>query len=133
MDMFCFQCQETAKGTGCTRRGVCGKEADLANIQDLLIYTCKGISVYSSKARQMGIENPEANKFIIDSLFMTITNANFDKTDFVNKIRELLLTLVINQITPIIFITMFAPTQKFHITNKYQHFLASGHCNIQSP
>ena len=88
MDMFCFQCQETAKGTGCTRRGVCGKEADLANIQDLLIYTCKGISVYSSKARQMGIENPEANRFIIDSLFMTITNANFDKTDFINKIRE---------------------------------------------
>lgn len=88
MDMFCFQCQETAKGTGCTRRGVCGKEADLANIQDLLIYTCKGISVYSSKARQLGIENTKANKFIIDSLFMTITNANFEKTDFINKIRE---------------------------------------------
>ena len=88
MDMFCFQCQETAKGTGCTRRGVCGKEADLANIQDLLIYTCKGISVYSSKVRQLGIENTKANKFIIDSLFMTITNANFEKTDFINKIRE---------------------------------------------
>jgi hydroxylamine reductase len=88
MDMFCFQCQETAKGTGCTRRGVCGKEAEVANIQDLLIYTCKGISVYSNKARQLGIENPKANKFIIDSLFMTITNANFDKADFINKIRE---------------------------------------------
>ncbi len=86
--MFCFQCQETAKGTGCTRRGVCGKEADLANIQDLLIYTCKGISVYSTRARQSGIENPQVNKFIIDSLFMTITNANFDKADFINKIRE---------------------------------------------
>ncbi len=88
MDMFCFQCQETAKGTGCTRRGVCGKEAEVANLQDLLIYVCKGISVYSTKARQSGIESPKANKFIIDSLFMTITNANFDKEDFIRKIRE---------------------------------------------
>jgi hydroxylamine reductase len=86
--MFCFQCQETAKGTGCTRRGVCGKDAEVANMQDLLIYVCKGISVYSSKARKLGIENQRVNKFIVDSLFMTITNVNFDKKDFVEKIRE---------------------------------------------
>jgi len=88
MDMFCFQCQETLKGTGCTTRGVCGKDAEVANMQDLLIYQCKGISVYSSKARELGIDNQRVNKFIVDSLFMTITNANFDKADFVKKIRE---------------------------------------------
>jgi hydroxylamine reductase len=88
MDMFCFQCQETAKGTGCTRKGVCGKETDVANMQDLLIYVCKGISVYSTRARELGIENSTVNKFIIDSLFMTITNANFDKEDFIKKVRE---------------------------------------------
>lgn len=88
MDMFCFQCQETARGTGCTKRGVCGKEAEVANLQDLLIYLCKGISVYSSRVRELGIESPKVNKFIVDSLFMTITNANFDKSDFVAKIKE---------------------------------------------
>ena len=52
MSMFCFQCQETAKGTGCTMRGVCGKTADVANLQDLLIYTLKGISAYALEARE---------------------------------------------------------------------------------
>jgi len=88
MDMFCFQCQETAKGSGCTKRGVCGKESGVANMQDLLIYLCKGISVYSSKARELGVDNKKVNKFIVDSLFMTITNANFDKSDFIEKIKE---------------------------------------------
>jgi len=88
MDMFCFQCQETAMGTGCTKRGVCGKDAYVANMQDLLIYVCKGISIYSTKARGLGIENKKVNKFIVDSLFMTITNANFDQADFVEKIKE---------------------------------------------
>ena len=86
--MFCFQCQETAMGTGCTKRGVCGKDAYVANMQDLLIYVCKGISIYSTKARELGIENNEVNKFIVNSLFMTITNANFDQADFVEKIKE---------------------------------------------
>lgn len=88
MNMFCFQCQETAQGIGCTKKGVCGKEAEVANMQDLLLYLCKGISFYSTKARKLGIENSRVNKFIIDSLFMTITNTNFDKTDFTNKIKE---------------------------------------------
>ena len=88
MDMFCFQCQETARNSGCTKKGVCGKESDVANMQDLLIYVCKGISVYSNKARELGIENAKVNKFIVDSLFMTITNDNFDKADFIEKIKE---------------------------------------------
>ncbi|MDD2424676.1 MAG: hydroxylamine reductase [Bacteroidales bacterium] len=85
--MFCFQCQETAKNTGCTVQGVCGKTSDVANLQDLLVFLCKGISQYSVRLREMGTENPEVNKFIFDSLFMTITNANFDRERFIQKIK----------------------------------------------
>jgi len=86
--MFCFQCQETAKGTGCTVRGVCGKPENVANLQDLLIYTLKGISIFAVQARGMGIVRPEIDKFIMDSLFTTITNANFDKNRFIERIQE---------------------------------------------
>jgi hydroxylamine reductase len=88
MSMFCFQCQETAKGTGCTISGVCGKTEKVANMQDLLVFVTKGISFYSTKLRELGIENDSANKFIVESLFMTITNANFDQERFVVRIRE---------------------------------------------
>lgn len=90
MSMFCNQCQEAAKGTGCTLRGVCGKTDDVANLQDLLIYVLKGISVYTTKLREAGIKLPEADKFIIERLFSTITNVNFDKEYFVNKIAQAL-------------------------------------------
>lgn len=85
--MFCFQCQETAKGTGCTISGVCGKTEKVANMQDLLVFVSKGISFYTTRLRELGIENDVANKFIVDSLFMTITNANFDKERFVVRVR----------------------------------------------
>ncbi len=88
MSMFCYQCQETAKNTGCTIAGVCGKKEDVANMQDLLIFVLKGISIYSTKARELKIENEKANKFVFDGLFMTITNANFDKGRFIESIRE---------------------------------------------
>jgi hydroxylamine reductase len=86
--MFCYQCQETAKGVGCTIKGVCGKNDDVANLQDLLIFVLKGISIYSTEARKKGIENDEVNKFVFDSLFTTITNANFDKKVFIERIRK---------------------------------------------
>ena len=90
MSMFCFQCQEAAKGTGCTKVGVCGKPSDVANLQDLLIFTLKGISHYSTKARELGVTNSEVDKFIVKSLFTTITNANFDKKAFVARVKEAL-------------------------------------------
>jgi len=90
MSMFCYQCQETARGTGCTLRGVCGKTEDVANLQDLLIYTLKGISAYTLAARQAGIVTPAADKFIMEGLFATITNANFDKEYFVALIKQAL-------------------------------------------
>ncbi len=83
--MFCYQCQETSKNEGCTIKGVCGKSADVANMQDLLMYLCKGISYYTVRLRENGVEVPQINKFIVDSLFMTITNANFDINRF--KVR----------------------------------------------
>ncbi|MFH2143924.1 MAG: hydroxylamine reductase [Bacteroidota bacterium] len=88
MSMFCFQCQETAKGTGCTIAGVCGKKDDVANMQDLLIFVTKGISVYADKARKFGVENDKVNQFVLDALFTTITNANFDKWAIVKKIKQ---------------------------------------------
>ncbi len=88
MSMFCYQCQETAKGTGCTIAGVCGKKEELANMQDLLIFVLKGVSIYATKARELGIENEKANKLVFDGLFMTITNANFDNARFVDIIRK---------------------------------------------
>ncbi|WP_420912368.1 hydroxylamine reductase [Mesobacillus campisalis] len=85
--MFCFQCQETANGTGCTIAGICGKKDDLANMQDLLIYVVKGMAIVATEARELGLKNSEADKFIVNSLFMTITNANWDKNDFFSKVR----------------------------------------------
>ena len=85
--MFCFQCQETAKGTGCTINGVCGKSGEVANLQDLLVYVVKGICMYSTEAREIGKEYPEVDKFVFDSLFATITNANFSKQVFIDRVR----------------------------------------------
>ena len=88
MAMFCFQCQEAAGGKGCTKVGVCGKTADLANLQDLMVYTVKGISELGVKADEIGYEVPGLDRFIINSLFMTITNVNFDKERFLAQIKE---------------------------------------------
>ncbi|HNX06033.1 MAG TPA: hydroxylamine reductase, partial [Bacteroidales bacterium] len=88
--MFCYQCQETAKGVGCTIAGVCGKKEDVSNLQDLLIHVLKGISLYSSKARSAGYSDNRLNRFVIESLFTTITNANFDKAIFYERIRKAL-------------------------------------------
>lgn len=89
MSMFCYQCQEAAKGTGCEIKGVCGKTPEVAVLQDLLVYQLKGISVYTNELRKLfSIEHPEVNRFIANGLFMTITNANFDDIRFVNAIRE---------------------------------------------
>ncbi|HAK44569.1 MAG TPA: hydroxylamine reductase, partial [Spirochaeta sp.] len=88
MSMFCFQCQETAKGTGCTKVGVCGKKDDVARMQDLLIHVLKGISYYAVEAEKLGINVSEANSFVYNGLFRTITNANFDKQVFVTAVKE---------------------------------------------
>ncbi|MFZ5967051.1 MAG: hydroxylamine reductase [Bacillota bacterium] len=88
VQMFCHQCQEAAKCTGCTVRGVCGKTSDVSNLQDLLVYLLKGLSLYNLEAKKLGVDTNKVDKFITESLFTTITNANFDKNDFVERIKE---------------------------------------------
>ncbi len=87
--MYCFQCQETPAGKGCTIKGVCGKSSEVAALQDLLIYIVKGISIRGVTMREQGEQvTPEVNHFIVRSLFMTITNGNFSKERFISQIRE---------------------------------------------
>lgn len=86
--MFCFQCQETAKNIGCTVNGVCGKPEETANLQDLLIFVLKGISVYSEKLKELGNPDRSNDDFATQGLFATITNANWDDARFVSMINE---------------------------------------------
>jgi hydroxylamine reductase len=76
--MFCYQCEQTFKGLGCDKYGVCGKDPDTASMQDLLIHALKGISIYALKARELGKKDIEIDRFVVDNLFTTITNVNFD-------------------------------------------------------
>ena len=85
--MFCFQCQETAKGTGCTIQGVCGKKAETSRWQDLLLGVARGVAAISDALRNAGIKtNQEVGDYIVDALFATITNANFDDQAILNKV-----------------------------------------------
>ena len=84
MSMLCRQCEQTAGGKSCTTAGVCGKTSDTAALQDLLVHGLQGIAIYGQKAGELGIKNKEADLFIIEGLFTTITNVNFDP----EKIRE---------------------------------------------
>lgn len=87
--MFCFQCQETAKGTGCTIQGVCGKKADTSRWQDLLLSVVRGIGTIADSLRQAGVKTgQEVGDYIVDSLFVTITNANFDDQAILNKVDK---------------------------------------------
>ncbi|MBF0468874.1 MAG: hydroxylamine reductase [Desulfamplus sp.] len=87
--MFCFQCQETAKGTGCTVKGVCGKEGTTANLQDLLIFNLKGISILATKGKAAGVDViQEAGRFVTQGLFTTITNVNFNDENLVKWIKK---------------------------------------------
>ncbi|TZE81688.1 hydroxylamine reductase [Calorimonas adulescens] len=90
MNMFCYQCQEASRGAGCTLRGTCGKTDDTARMQDLLMYALKGIALVNAEARKAGINDEETDSFVIEGLFSTITNVNFDKNYFVEKVKEAL-------------------------------------------
>ncbi|MGV1063597.1 hydroxylamine reductase [Clostridium perfringens] len=90
MSMFCFQCQETAGCKGCTVRGVCGKTEDVAKIQDLLIFVTKGLATVANEGRKVGIVDKKVNRIIIDNLFITITNANFDFKAIEKRVKDTL-------------------------------------------
>ncbi len=86
--MFCYQCQEASKGVGCEIKGVCGKTPELSALQDLIIFQLKGLSMVNRELAKFNHSSTELDKFITESLFMTITNANFDDSRFVQQIRE---------------------------------------------
>ena len=86
--MFCFQCQETAKNTGCTVKGMCGKPEETANLQDLLIFVLRGIAVYGERLKELGQSDRSNDDFVLQGLFATITNANWDDARFEAMITE---------------------------------------------
>ncbi len=88
MSMFCYQCQETASNTGCTKAGVCGKKGSTANLQDLLLFVDKGISILALQAKSEGEFPKDAGRFLMDSMFATITNANFSDERFYQLIEQ---------------------------------------------
>ena len=86
--MFCYQCEQTAKGTGCVKIGVCGKQPDVAALQDLLIYALKGLSQVALAAREKGINERKVNVFICEAIFSTLTNVNFDPQRVADLVNE---------------------------------------------
>ncbi len=80
--MYCYQCEQTAKGEGCTKLGVCGKQPDVAALQDLLIYALRGLAHCAVEGRKVGVKDPDADVFMLKGLFSTLTNVNFDINRF---------------------------------------------------
>jgi len=87
-NMFCYQCEQTAKGEGCTKMGVCGKEPEVAILQDLLVYALEGLSLFAVEGRKVGVKDRNVNTFTIEALFSTLTNVNFDPDRFVKLINR---------------------------------------------
>lgn len=86
--MFCYQCEQTAGGTGCTKVGVCGKNEDIASLQDALIIGLKGVAAYAFHARELGERDEQVDAFMHDALFSTLTNVNFDLGNHVEKVLQ---------------------------------------------
>jgi hydroxylamine reductase len=86
--MFCFQCEQTSKGTGCSDFAVCGKTESTAILQDLLVHAAKGIAQFSHRARLMGATDAELDRFLLEALFVTVTNVNFDDVAIEKTIRR---------------------------------------------
>jgi hydroxylamine reductase len=86
--MFCYQCEQTAKGTGCTAQGVCGKDPAAAALQDLLIFAVKDISRYAHRAYQLGARDRDIDVFVVEALFSTLTNVNFDPQRFQEFLKQ---------------------------------------------
>lgn len=82
--MYCYQCEQTSQGTGCTTLGVCGKDPHTTKLQDVMVHICKGIAQYGSRSRQLGGSLASADRTLLEALFMTLTNVNFDEAEHVS-------------------------------------------------
>jgi len=87
-NMFCYQCEQTAKGAGCTVQGVCGKDPETARMQDLLLWQAKGISMYARRSALLGARDSATDRFVVEALFTTVTNVNFDAAKIETIIRK---------------------------------------------
>ncbi|HOT00062.1 MAG TPA: hydroxylamine reductase, partial [Acidobacteriota bacterium] len=88
MSMFCYQCEQTAQGSGCTKAGVCGKDAETASLQDLLFCFSKGLAMYAHRLRLLGVRDRQYDLAVIEALFTTVTNVNFDPARLEAMIRK---------------------------------------------
>lgn len=86
--MFCYQCEQTAFGSGCTKLGVCGKDQDIQSLQDTLLFGLKGIAAYAYHARELGAQDEEIDAFMHEALFKTLTNVSFDLGDYFSMVLE---------------------------------------------
>src|SRR5512140_2078644 len=86
--MFCYQCEQAAKGEGCSTVGVCGKQSDVAAMQDLLVYALIELSWYAVEGRKVGVVDREADLFTMEALFSTLTNVDFDPARFTGLINK---------------------------------------------
>ena len=86
--MFCYQCEQTAHGTGCVEFGICGKDETVAALQDLLVHATKGIAMHAHRAGRLGVRDDMIGRFVLEALFTTVTNVNFDADRMVEMLRE---------------------------------------------
>ncbi len=86
--MFCYQCEQAANGKGCTKIGVCGKDPEVSALQDLLIYSMKGLSLVAVEGRRHGVVDQDVNLFLTKGLFSTLTNVDFDPKRFEKLIQQ---------------------------------------------
>ncbi len=88
MSMFCYQCEQASKRTGCSSVSVCGKDEPTSNLQDLLVYVAEGISMHAHRARKLGVRDAELDRFVVEALFTTVTNVNFDAARVAELVRR---------------------------------------------
>ena len=86
--MFCYQCEQTAGGSGCTKIGVCGKNEDIQSLQDTLLFGLKGIAAYAYHARELGAKDEEVDAFMHEALFKTVTNVSFDLNQYLELVLK---------------------------------------------
>jgi hydroxylamine reductase len=88
MGMYCYQCEQTSHGTGCDRFGVCGKDPETAAMQDLLVYVAKGVAMWARRAGDLGVRSRKADVFVVEALFTTVTNVNFDSEKLLSLVKD---------------------------------------------
>lgn len=129
--MFCYQCEQTAGGTGCTKSGVCGKNEDVQSLQDILLYGLKGIAAYAYHARELGAKSDEVDAFMHEALFKTVTNVSFDLGQHIDMVLKCgMMNLKVMELLDNAHIQKFGkpvPTEVDTGTRKGPGILITGH------